>query len=193
MVLKEKLYTVDDLWAMEHDPAFEQRKFYLIDGRLYEEEMPGRIYARLALKIGRYLDEYAEARGLGEVTVECGYHPADTRYTLLLPDVGFQRFENVPDPPPAGYVPRMPDIAVEIQSPSDSLTKLRHKAQTYLLNGTSIVWLVLPDRRGVEVCRLLDGTQLQIEFVSSDGTLSGEGALPGFELDVSKIFAVLRN
>ena len=192
MAIQEKLYTVDDLWAMESDPELEHRKFYLIDGVLYEDEMPKRPHARLQIRIGRYLDEYAEAHELGEATVECGYHPPNTRHTAMLPDVAYQRLERLPDPPPEDYVPEMPDLAVEIQSPSDSLNKLRHKAQTYLENGTAIVWLVLPKRRGVEVCRLSDGGDMKTEFLGMGDTLRSEDILPGFELEVSKIFAVLR-
>ena len=76
-------------------------------------------------------------------------------------------------------------------SPSESLIQARDKALVYLRNGTSIVWLVQPERRGVDVCRLVDGSQLQIEFISGYETLSGEDILPGFELAVDKIFAVI--
>lgn len=193
MAIQEKLYTVDDLWAMESDPAYEDRYFYLIDGRLYEDEMPGWTHGRLALKIGRYLDEFAESHGHGEVTVETGFHSPEYRYTAMLPDVAFQRYENLPDPPPEGYVPQMPDLAVEIQSPSDSLNKMRHKARAYLENGTALVWLVQPNRRGVEVCRAGEGGGPKTEFFGQSDTLSGENVLPGFELPVSKLFAVLRD
>ncbi|MCY4061762.1 MAG: Uma2 family endonuclease [Chloroflexi bacterium] len=193
MAIQEKLYTVGDLWAMESDPEFENRKFYLIDGILYEDEMPARPHARLQVRISHFLYEYEERFGLGEVTSECGFHPPNTRHTALLPDVAFQRFDQLPDPPPERYVPKMPDLAVEIQSPSDTMSKLRHKAQAYLENGTAIVWLVLPERRGVEVCRLSDGGELQSEFLGPGDTLRSEDILPGFELAISDIFAVLRD
>ncbi len=188
MAIQEKLYTVDDLWAMESDPAFENRYFYLIDGRLFEDAMPGRIHGRLAIKIGRYLDEYAETHNLGEATVEVGFHPHESRYTAMLPDVAFQRFENLPDPPPEGYVPRMPDLAVEIQSPTDSRKKLLRKAQAYLENGTALVWLVQPQQRVVEVCRSRDDSGIHSDLLGPGDKLSGEDILPGFELDVSKLF-----
>ena len=192
MAIQEKLYTVDDLWAMESDPAYEDRYFYLIDGRLFEDAMPGRIHGRLALRIGRYIDEYAEAHDLGEVTVEVGFHPPETRFTALLPDVAYQSYAKLPDPPPEGYVPQMPDLAVEIQSPSDSRRKMLRKAQAYLENGTALVWLVQPKRRGVEVCRMGEDADIQTEFLGPGDRLSGEDILPGFELDVSKLFNALR-
>ena len=174
------------------DPAYENRFFYLIDGKLFQDAMPGRTHARLAVKISRYLDEFAEGRGQGEVTTECGFFPPDTHYTLLLPDVAYQRFDRLPDPPPEGYVGQMPDLAVEIQSPPDSLRKMFRKAQAYLENGTAVVWLVQPKRQGLENCRLGEDGDLQSEFLGPGDRLSGEDILPGFELEVSKIFAVLR-
>lgn len=192
MAIQEKLYTVDDLWAMESDPAYENRYFYLINGELFEDAMPGRTHARLAVRIARYLDEFAEGRGQGEVTSECGYFPPDTRYTALLPDVAYQRFDRLPDPPPEGYVPQMPDLAVEIQSPSDSRQKMLQKSRAYLENGTTAVWLVQPKRRVVEVCRLREDGNIQSELFGPGDRLSDEDILPGFELEVSKIFAVLQ-
>lgn len=192
MAIQEKLYTVDDLWAMESDPAYEDRYFYLIDGRLYEDEMPGRRHGLIAVEIAFFIRQYTFANPIGEVTGEVGFHPPETRYTAMLPDVAYQSFKKLPDPPPEGYVPEMPDLAVEIQSPSDTLSKMRHKAQAYLENGTALVWLVQPKRQGVEVCRLSESGELQSRFIGIGETLSGEDVLPGFELEVSKIFAVLR-
>ncbi len=189
MVIQQNLYTVDDLWAMESDPAYEHRKFYLIDGVLYEDEMPTRPHARLQVRIGHFLYEYEVGFGLGEVTTECGFHPPEKRYTALLSDVAFQRFDQLPDPPPERYVPKMPDLAVEIQSPSDSMSKLLQKARAYLENGTTIVWLVQPKRHGVTVCRLGEDGAIHSEFKRQGDLLGGYDSMPGFELEVSKIFA----
>ena len=191
--IREKLYTIDDLWAMDHDPALETRKFYLIDGELYEEAVPGRPHGRLATEFIIELGLYNRAHDLGEVTTEVGYHPADSRYTALLPDVAFMRHDSLPQPPPQAYVPAMPDLAIEIHSPSDSLAQARRKAEVYLRNGTALVWLAHPQRQAVEVCRLDADSRWQSEFVGLGGWLSGEDILPGFRLEVSKLFAVLRD
>ena len=84
----------------------------------------------------------------------------------------------------------MPDLAVEIASPSDSLAHLRRKARIYLDNGSSLVWILLPSHKGVDVCRSAAGSRLDIEFVGQDGVLSGEDVLPGFELALTKLFPV---
>ena len=82
----------------------------------------------------------------------------------------------------------MPDLAVEILSPSNSLSELRRKVAVYLVNGAAMVWLVLPARQGVEVWRASAEGEPQNEFVARDGSLSGEQVLPGFALDLSQLF-----
>ncbi len=193
MILEKQLYTIDDVWEMSQDPENEHVFIELVDGEILKMTRPSNTHGLLATEIAVYLRLFNMTHAIGQVTMESGHHPPDYQFTLLGPDVAFTRYDRMPERQPKRWVEVMPDIAVEIVSPSETLAGARRKAEVYLLNGTTIVWLVLPERRGVEVCRLLDGTQLQIEFVSSDGTLSGEGALPGFELDVSKIFAVLRD
>ena len=83
----------------------------------------------------------------------------------------------------------MPDLAVEIVSPSNSVKELRRKAAIYLQNGTQLVWIVMPGKNSVEVCRMKDGAGMTREIVESTGTLSGEQVLPGFELGLPRLFA----
>ena len=150
MAFQEKLYTIDDVWQLEHQPENEGKHYYLIDGELFWDMSPGYFHGRLAILIGHYLLVYAEEHDLGEVTAETGFYPIDDRHTLLMPDVAFIRKENTPPATHEKLVPRMPDLAVEILSPSDSLDELRRKVAVYLANGAAIVWLVLPARQGVE-------------------------------------------
>ena len=188
MAIQEKLYTVDDVWQLAQQPENELKRYYLIDGELFWDMPPGYAHGRLAGHIFRYLLNYAEEHNLGDGSVESGYFPADDRHTLLGPDVAFNRKENVP---PAGhkrFVSRMPDLAVEIQSPGNTVAELRRKAAVYLEKGTDLVWLVLPERPGVEVWRLGPDGEPASEFVARGSSLSGEPILPGFELDLHRLF-----
>ena len=87
----------------------------------------------------------------------------------------------------------MPDIAVELFEPWDSLALARRKAEVYMRKGSRLFWLVLPGQRLVEVSRLDADARIETESLGEGDTLSGEDVLPGFELEVSKIFAVLRD
>ncbi len=149
----------------------------------------GLSHGRQSNRIGRFLDEYAERTGLGVVTADTGYFAADDDETLLGPDVAFIRMERLDDPDSQQFVPAMPDLAVEVKSPNDTYAFIRRKAELYLRRGSRLVWLVYPDRRVVEVCRLDDAGELQIDSVSADDALSGEDVLPGFTLELSRVFS----
>ena len=115
-------------------------------------------------------------------------HPANNCHTLLGPDAAFIRKAFAPPADHEYYVPRMPDLAVEIQSPSNTYAELRRKAAAYLANGTELVWLVLPERAGVEVWRAGTDGEPASEFIANDGRLTGEPVLPGFTLPVERLF-----
>ena len=83
----------------------------------------------------------------------------------------------------------MPDLAVEVLSPSSTLPELRRKAKVYLRYGTALVWLVNPDDKTVEVWRSED-EKTTSETVGQNGALDGEPVLPGFRLELGALFSV---
>lgn len=188
MAIQQKLYTVDDVWRLSHRPENEDKDFYLIDGELVWTMPPGGKHGNLAFEIGYHLRAFLEKHDLGIGTVETGYHPTNDRHTLLAPDVAYISRTRAPKPFPERFVPTMPDLAVEILSPGDSLKAIRRKAAVYLANGAGLVWIVLPAEMGVDVCRASEGAGLNIEFVGRDGSLSGEAVLPGFALELKLLF-----
>ena len=192
MVVQERILDVDDVWELAHDPDNENIYFELIDGELYTMVPPGRRHGLLAATISFYLTLYNNEREIGEITIESGYFSEDDRHTLLGPDVAFLRYDRVPQPPTDKYVSVMPDLAVEIRSPFDTLAKMRRKARVYLRNGSTIVWLVLPKQEGVEVWRRGEGSRPRPVLFGVGDKLNGEEILPGFELEISKLFPSAR-
>lgn len=185
METKQRLWDTDDVWELYCDRANDHLRFELFDGELIEMSGPGGVHGRIAIKLGSYLFIFAEENKLGIVTGETGYHPAGDRYNLLLPDVAFISFERAPDPFPDKLVPVMPDIAVEIKSPSNSLAELRDKAQRYMRLGTSLIWIIMPADQSIEIHR----AQTSVETLAIDDTLSGADVLPGFKLELRRLFS----
>lgn len=193
MVLRERLFDVHDVWELGHDTDKDNVYYELIDGELFTMVPPGRRHGLLATEIAFYLRLFLSTNPIGEVTVESGYYSEHDRHTLLGPDVAFMRYDRLPQPPTDKYVSAMPDLAVEIRSPFDTLAKARRKAEVYLRRGTSLVWIVLPESSGVEVWRMHDNSQLQSEFFGIRDTLRGDHVLPGFELAISLLFPKKQN
>lgn len=185
MATRERVYTVDDVWRLEREPRQQTEKYYLIDGELCIKMSPTELHGAMAHEIGRLLGNFVVERGLGRVGVEIGFHPPGDRGTVLLPDVSFTSRARMSQQPLKTYVPYMPDLAIEIISPSQSLAQVRRKAETYLRHGTALVWLIDPQAQSAEVWRR--GTE-QREVVNHDGDLSGGDILPGFRLPLGLIF-----
>jgi len=82
------------------------------------------------------------------------------------------------------FLPLCPDFALELMSPSDTLTEVREKMQEYRANGCRLGWLINPKKREVEIYRLGQ----DVEVLKSPKTLSGEDVLPEFVLDLGEIW-----
>jgi len=84
------------------------------------------------------------------------------------------------------FAPICPDFAVELRSPSDSLTELDLKMFEYMENGASLGWLIDPLRRKVYVYRPNQETLV----LDDPETVSADPLLPGFELNLSEIWSI---
>ncbi len=77
-----------------------------------------------------------------------------------------------------------PDFVVELRSASDTLKSLQEKMKEYLDNGAKLGWLIDPKNRKVEIYRL----GLAVEVLSNPAELSGEEILPGFVLNLRRVW-----
>ena len=187
MAVQQRVYDIDRLWQIVCDSE-DDTHYELIEGEIVAMAPPGGEHGTIAGEIFLHFRLFDPQRKLGVPTVEAGYHPPTERDTLLSPDAAFTRVARVPNPFPRTWVPVMPDIAVEVQSPSNSLAELRRKAAIYLQHGTQLVWIIMPEQRSAEVHRLGADGAIEREFVGADGSLSGESVLPGFSLEIARLF-----
>ena len=189
MELRERLYDIDDLWEFVCRPENADKYFELINGELIEMSPPGWEHGTIAGEIYYYFRLFDPERRLGSPTVDAGFYSEDDRKTLLSPDVAFTRLERAPVRAFKKWAPEMPDIAVEVHSPSNSLAELQRKAAIFLQHGTQLVWIIIPDTQTAEVCTLDENGEIQTESIAADGSLSGQDVLPGFELKLAQLFA----
>lgn len=179
---KEHLVSVDEFEEILELPKNSDRLLELIDGEIVEK-MPTEEHGVIARNISFALTAYNRQHKLGRVGVEVRQRLPHEKLNSRMPDISFSMAQR-----PLvrrGGVPEVPDLAVEIKSPSDSIRKLRAKAAYYLENGTRLVWLVYPEKRLVEAYRL-DG---DVEILLEGDTLDGGEVLPGFTLLVADVFA----
>ena len=81
------------------------------------------------------------------------------------------------------FPPLAPDFVIELRSATDELETLQAKMQEYKSSGVLLGWLINPQQRQVEIYR-----QGQPKETLDPSSLSGEDVLPGFVLNLSRIF-----
>jgi Uma2 family endonuclease len=181
----EQLYTVNEFWAFIEQSENADRKFELVNGVIVEEMSPGFEHGKCSLRIGSPMMIFVDANDLGSVAVEVDHYLPPDKFNTRRPDVEFISKERLDLFDPTQYVPLMPDLAVEVKSPSNTPEELRQKAAYYLQNGSRMVWLVFPEEQIVVVYTLENPAG---EKFSKADTLDGGTVLPGFKLPLKDIF-----
>lgn len=174
--------TAEELWAAPQAEADLIRE--LDAGELIEMSPPGTRHGIIAGTLAQSIGAFAAAHRLGRVLIETGFLLQRQPDTLAAPDLSFVRTNRLPEPGFEKFFPGPPDLAVEIVSPSDSPSRLARKVRQYLQAGASLVWVVDPGRRQVDVYRI-DGADRTLR--ASD-VLTAPSLLPGWSLPLADLF-----
>ncbi len=142
----------------------------------------GRITIRLTMPIANHV----EAHGLGTVVAaETGFILTRDPDTVRAPDIGLIWAERADAADTAGFIPGAPDLAVEVLSPDDRPGYVSDKVAEWIEAGTRAVWVVDPRSRTV----IVHEPNREPRLLDEADTLLGVDVLPGFELDVRRIFS----
>ena len=142
----------------------------------------GRSNVNLILQVA----SWNEQNRLGEV------FDSSTGFTLpsssdRSPDVSWvekSRWDALTKEQKEKFLPLCPDFVIEIMSPSDTLKKVQDKMDEYMKNGCRLSWLINRKKQEVEIYR----PGQDVEVLKLPQTLSGENVLPGFVLNMQKIW-----
>lgn len=177
-----RLLTLADI----DDLGVEFEDYEVLDGVLVEREGMGRLHGRIGYDLGFELGLHIKPRRLGELYI------SDTNFVLsrdplviVKADIAFVRANRLPpEPDSEGYLPVVPDLAVEVRSPSDRKGAVMRKIERYRQAGVPLVWLVESRPRQVQVF----AAGQEPRTVGDDDELDGGDVLPGFRLPVAAIF-----
>ena len=177
--------TLDDLYRF---PG----KAELINGRIVPLMATGRRPNRVAFRILRSLDDYAQARGVGEAyTDNMGFAVPmlPSGREAFNPDTSYY---NGPFPTnEMRFIEGPPTFAVEVRSENDygasAEVEMEAKRVDYFTAGTLVVWDVDPVADTIACYRAATPTQPVI-FRQGD-TADAEPAVPGWRIDVTTLFA----
>ena len=179
MAFKDRTYTRDEFEALI--AKYPNRRFELIHGAVVEK-MPTQLHGVIIHLLSGFLFLYLRANPIGYAMVEARHSLPEDDANDRIPDLSFRTYDKgkIVD---KGAAPYMPDLAIEVQSPSQSDQHMTDKARYYLENGSRMVWLIYPHRHLVEIL-----TPDDRHLLTKDDTIHGGDVLPGFSVPVQDIF-----
>jgi Uma2 family endonuclease len=91
-----------------------------------------------------------------------------------------------------GFFQIAPDLAVEVVSPSDSVTAVQRKAARYLALGVREVWIIYPSEGRADVCRPDPSGKntMRVKQLNKGDAFDGGDLLPNFRLLLATLFDV---
>lgn len=154
----------------------------LVGGVLVREPRPGFGHGRTQTRLARRLDSHVEEHELGTVATDVGVVLSHDPPTVRGPDVAYFSRERLTESP-EGFVETAPDLAVEIVSPSNTVSHIQARVLEYLDAGTRLVWVVDPGSRSAATYRSRDDVRL----LGAGDELDGGDVVPGFRVRLDEV------
>ena len=140
-----------------------------------------------SVDVGAQLHSWAERDGRGRASGMSAEFILPTG-AALPPDAAWtsnQKLSKLTREELRGFPRLAPEFVIEVMSPSDRLRAAKEKMQEWMRGGVELGWLIDADRKTVYVYRPGQG---EPEACIGPETLTGEGAVAGFTLDLREIW-----
>src|SRR5437016_4470228 len=122
----EKLLTAEEFFALPDPPAGLKQE--LVRGKVVTMPGPGFEHGEIQLALGSLIRVFLLSNRIGRVVTESGAVTERKPDTVRGPDVSYYSKERLPlDKRVVGYHDEVPDLCVEVVSPSNSKKELRAK------------------------------------------------------------------
>ncbi|MGB7340356.1 MAG: Uma2 family endonuclease [Phototrophicaceae bacterium] len=186
--IPEKLYTIEELWELVSDEKYQFAELHY--GELIVAGGSGAVSSILAGFLLHKISIFVHENKLGYVTGADGHYVfSEDPSVAVIPDVAFVSTDRMPRPVPNKFLHIIPNIAIEVISPSERAKDIRQKIEIYLEYGTDLIWTIYPSLKRIDIHRQTNKSQT--ETLGVDDILSGESVLNGFTLSVKDIFSVV--
>jgi Uma2 family endonuclease len=160
--------------------------YEVVDGQVVEKTT-GTFETDIASLLDQILGTFARANRLGRVFSEMLFRIDIGQDLQRRPDVAFVSHARWPYNRRPRDVPvwdMVPDLAIEVISPSNSASAVQRKVHEYFKAGVIRVWVVYPEQAEV----FIYSTPQQIQVVGVGQELDGGDLLAGFRLPVAVLF-----
>ena len=178
-LIDENLITGEDLLEMGDIGPCE-----LIDGRVMEMSPVGDEHGFVEFNLGAELRSFVRRHKLGRVIGgEIGIYIKQNPDRIRGADVIVVSKDKLPRLT-GRFLEIAPEVVIEIVSPHDRWADIRTKIADYFSIGVEQIWIVEPATRTILIYR----SNTDVQELTEDDTLLGEGLLDGFQLKVAEIF-----
>lgn len=157
----QEKYTIEDYYALS-----EERRVELIDGVIYDMDVPTLVHQMICLEIGVKLDSYIQ-RNKGKYFVfisPCDVQLDCDNKTMVQPDVFVVCNK---DKINIKYLYGAPDFVIEILSPSTRKKDMTLKLAKYSEAGVREYWIVDPKKKRIMVYDL-ENEELPVIYTFKD-------------------------
>jgi len=180
MIVTDTVKTAEDLIKLG------EGRYELEEGVIKEMAPAGEEHGVIAAGIIYRLTKFVKENKLGVTTTsETGYKLSSDPDTVKAPDAAYKSNKRLSEGGiTKGYSGVMPELVVEVTSPSDSSGEILKKVNMWLKAGVLEVWIV--DCRSKKIIIYRSGGESKI--LEENDELEGGAILPGFRYSVKEIF-----
>ncbi len=160
--------------------------YEVVDGEVREKVM-GVQESLTAARLVRILTSFVAAHGLGEVVFEMMFLLDADRKLQRRPDVAFlssERWTPGRRGPSLAAWDLLPDLAIEVVSPSDTVNEMMTRIHEYFRYGIPHVWIVHPVFDQIYLYESPESVQI----LRRGSTLEGSPLFPGLNLPSAEVF-----
>lgn len=171
-------------WLQLPDDGY---RYEIIDGELYMTPPPAIAHQYSSNRLATGMTNYVDKKSLGLVlTAPIGVH-LPTQPVPFEPDIVFiskSRKEIIGEK----YIEGVPDLVVEILSPSNWPYDRQTKFEVYREAGVPEYWIVDYRKKTIEVFVLDAGEYVLQKGILGLGEVAESLAIPGFQIQVAEVF-----
>jgi Uma2 family endonuclease len=168
-------------------------RYEVVNGQIVEIKPMSGFASEVANRLHARLTAHGERQNSGRSRMDMLFRvplPEDPTRNRK-PDVAFITFERWPEKRPLPYrgnpIDIVPNLVVEVASPTDSSEDLIIKAHEYLRAGAEMVWVIFPRVRQLYAYTAV-GAAPRL-FTETD-TLDAGTVLPGFTIPMAPLFPI---
>jgi Uma2 family endonuclease len=160
--------------------------YEVVDGKLVEK-IVGASELEIAGILDQHLGMFARTHRLGRALIEFVFRIDQAKDLQRRPDISFVSHARWPfhrRVPKVAVWDMVPDMAIEIVSPSNTADHVQEKIHEYFTAGVSRGWVVYPRQQEVYVYE----SPAKIQVLQLGQDLDGGELIPGFRLPLAALF-----